>query len=87
MYFTDDEKLMLFLIWWHCECDISLETLSKEFNDSIIACGILKDWEFVQFLSEAHEAEEEFEMYDLPLRNSNNLGDVNLFIIPYFFVF
>lgn len=63
MIFSNDEKLTLFLIWWHCEELISLDTLSKEFNDNVLACGIERDSDFIQFLSDAYEFEEEFEFW------------------------
>ena len=66
MTFTDDEKLMLFLIWWHCDCGADCgggfgankKTTDKHALKWTESCGGFK-----KFLSETHEAEECYEFW------------------------
>ena len=59
MQMSDDEKLMLFLIWWHCDwIGVEMERLTEDYFNHFFNGN-----EFQRFFSEAHEAKEEFEAY------------------------
>ena len=65
MEFNSDEKLMLFLIRWHCELDRSNSELENgnTLSDDVILGWINGNNKFQKFLSEANEAKEEFEFW------------------------
>ena len=59
MQMSDDEKLMLFLIWWHCDwLGVEMERLTEDYFNHFFNGN-----EFQRFLSEANEAKEEFEFW------------------------
>ena len=63
MNFTDDEKLMLFLIWWYCDQDFPSSVIENYFDRISLLHEIAYNGGFQKFLSEAHEAEESYEFW------------------------
>ena len=60
MTFTEQEKLTLFLIWWHCVYDgyfLGGEPTEEIYNK------FERCYAFHKFLSEAHEAEGSYEFW------------------------
>ena len=79
MNWTDEEKLMLFLTRWCMELGFDmaeLEDYSMNVSDSQVFEWINSNSTFKKFLSEAHEAKEEFEFWvsDYGLDRIKNRG-------------
>ncbi len=63
MNFSDDEKLMLFLIWCHCDQDFPLGVIENDFDRISLLREIAYNGGFQKFLSEATQAKESYEFW------------------------
>lgn len=63
MKMSDDEKLILFLIWCHCDQDFPLSVIENDFDRISLLREIAYNVGFQKFLSEAHEAKESYEFW------------------------
>ena len=65
MEFNSDEKLYLFLIWWHIDNSRDISELERGniLSDDVILGCINENDKFNEFISEAHGAKVEFEFW------------------------